>query len=164
MADTAEKIGAALLFICSENRDGEEKNINDENQVRDWSLSGNEAAEGLPDCGEGKGETCAAFVTTVCIDADKRAASGANFRAWLWFSAGHTEYAAEGFFQAVETQLPTIGKSQSILLTVVGHFQFRPIVPRSPKIKLPISFLRRGLRAPIILESSSALSSRQVAV
>jgi hypothetical protein len=111
---------AAALAICGHGHefDGEHDDVDDEEDGGDRSVAAEEFRDAFADLGHGEAEIGAAVVTAGGVDADERAACGADLRAGILISAA-AEETARGVFPAVEAVLPLIGERQRVSLVAM---------------------------------------------
>jgi hypothetical protein len=90
--------------------DGEHDDVEDEEAGGDGSVATEEFGKAFADLGHREAEIGAAVVAAGGVDADERAARGADLRARILIATA--EESAHGVFPAVEAVLPLIGERQ----------------------------------------------------
>ena len=117
-AHTPKDCEAAALAVRSHGHefDGEHDHVSDEETGGDGSVAAEKFGKAFADLGHGEAKIGAAVVTTRGVDADERAARGADLRARILIAAA--EETAHGVLPAVKAVLPLIGQGQAVFLTV----------------------------------------------
>jgi hypothetical protein len=120
-AHAPENGEAAALAVRDHGHEfhGEHEDVDDEEAGGDGSVAAEKFGEALTDFSHREAEIGAAVVTARGVDADERAARGADLRARVLIATA-AEETAHGVFPAGEAVLPLIGKGQWVSLRVTS--------------------------------------------